>query len=136
MALIGCSTLTLWLSLDVPDTDLEAELSEVQPDGTTIALWSDLRRLRYRESPRQEKLVGPGEVVRCDFAPGYFVARRLMKGSRLRLVVTSPNSIQLEKNYNSDGVVANETSKDARTAHVRILHDSQHASVLDVPLVR
>jgi putative CocE/NonD family hydrolase len=134
-ALIGCPKLTLWLSLDVPDTDLSADLYEILPDGTSIALWSDVRRLRHRESPREEKFVKPGEIVRCDFAPGLFVARRISKGSRLRLVVTSPNSIFLEKNYNSGGVVANETATNARTAHIRVLHDEQHASALDVPLV-
>jgi len=72
--------------------------------------------------------------VRCDFDPGLFIARRMAKGSRLRLVISAPNSIYFEKNYNSGGVVANETSKDARTAHVRILHDAEHASVLDVPI--
>ncbi|MEY2491684.1 MAG: uncharacterized protein QOH24_635 [Verrucomicrobiota bacterium] len=133
--LIGCPKLTLWLSLDVPDTDLSADLYEILPDGTSIALWSDVRRLRYRESLRQEKFVKASEIVRCDFAPGLFVARRMAKGSRLRLVVTSPNSIFLQKNYNSEGVVADETEKDARTAHVRILHDTDHASFLDVPIV-
>lgn len=133
-ALIGCPKLTLWLSLDVPDTDISADLYEVLPDGTSIALWSDVRRLRYRESNRQEKLVTPGETVRCELAPGLFVARRIAKGSRFRLVVTSPNSIFLQKNYNSGGVVANETVKDARTAHVRVLHDAEHASVLDLPV--
>ena len=57
----------------------------------------------------------------------------MAKGSRLRLVVSAPNSIYFEKNYNSGGVVANEIAKDARTAHVRILHDGAHASILDVP---
>ncbi len=77
----------------------------------------------------------PGEVVRCDFAPGLFVARRLSKGGRLRLIVTSPNSIYLEKNYNSGGVAADATSKDARTAHIKVLHDSAHSSVLEAPLI-
>jgi uncharacterized protein len=90
--------------------------------------------LRYRESVRQENLVKLGDTVRCDFNPGLFIARRTAKGSRLRLVVSAPNSIYFEKNYNSGGVVANETAKDARTAHVRILHDGQRASVLDVPI--
>lgn len=135
MALIGCPKLTLWLSTDVPDTDITVELDEIQPDGTSIGLWSDLRRLRYRESARTEKLLQPNETVRCDFAPGLFVARRLMKGSRLRLIVTSPNSIYLQKNYNSGGVVANETAKDAHTAHIKILHDGEHASTLEAPLV-
>jgi putative CocE/NonD family hydrolase len=134
MPLVGCPQLTLWVSLDTPDTDLSADLYEIQPDGTSIALWSDLRRLRYRESLRQEKFVKPGEIVKCDFAPGLFVARKLMKGSRLRLVVSSPNSIFWQKNYNSDGVVADESAKDAQTAHIRIYHDSAHASAIQIPV--
>src|SRR5436190_17448234 len=132
--LVGCPKLTLWISPGVPDTDITAELDEILADGTSIALWSDVRRLRYRDSVRQEKLVKLGEIVRCDLNPGLFIARRMAKGSRLRLVVTAPNSIFFEKNYNSGGVVANETAKDARTAHIRILHDAEHASVLDVPI--
>jgi len=131
---LGCPKLTLWISPDVPDTDVTAELDEILADGTSIALWSDVRRLRYRDSVRQEKLVKPGESVRCDLSPGLFIARRMAKGSRLRLVATAPNSIFFEKNYNSGGVVANETAKDARTAQIRILHDAEHASVLDVPI--
>src|SRR5438094_808146 len=95
---IGCPAVTLWLSIDTPDVDLSAHLYEIQPDGTSIALWSDIRRLRYRELLREENLVKAGEIVRCDFNPGLFVARRLMKGSRLRLIISSPNSIHLEKN--------------------------------------
>jgi putative CocE/NonD family hydrolase len=131
---IGCPKLTLWVSIDTPDTDLEADLYEIQPDGTSIALWSDIRRLRYRDSLRQGSLVKPGEIVRCEFNPGLFIARRLMKGSRLRLVVSSPNSIFWQKNYNSGGVVADETAKDARTAHVKIYHDGAHASAIQLPL--
>jgi len=132
--LIGCPKVSLWVSIDTQDTDLEADLYEIQPDGTSISLWSDIRRLRYRESLREAKLVKPGEIVKCNFDPGLFVARRLMKGSRLRLVVYSPNSIFWQKNYNSGGVVADETAKDARTAHVKVYHDAEHASGIDLPL--
>ena len=132
--LIGCPAVTLWLSIDTPDVDLECDLFEIQPDGTSIALWSDLRRLRYRDSLREAKLVRPGEVVKCDFDPGLFVARRLMKGSRLRLVVTGINSILWQKNYCSGGDVAAETAKDAHTCHVQLYHDAQHASAVQLPL--
>jgi uncharacterized protein len=132
--LVGCPKVSLWMSIDTPDTDLEADLYEIQPDGTSIALWNVLRRLRYRDSLREAKLVKPGEIVKCDFDPGLFVARRLMKGSRLRLVIYSPNSIFWQKNYNSGGVVADETAKDAHTAHVKVYHDGQHASAIDLPL--
>ncbi len=132
--LVGCPAVTLWLSVDTTDTDLSADLYEIQPDGTSITLWSDIRRLRFRESLREAKLVKPGEIVKCEFNPGLFVARRLMKGSRLRLVISSPNSIAWQKNYNSGGVVAEETAKDARTAHVQIYHDATHASSISLPL--
>ena len=46
----------------------------------------------------------------------------------------APNSIFWQKNYNSGGVVADETAKDARTAHVKIYHDAEHASAIDLPL--
>jgi hypothetical protein len=132
--LVGCPTVTLWLSIDTPDVDLEADLYEIQPDGTSIALWTDLRRLRYRDSLREAKLVKPGEIVKCDFNPGLFVARKMMKGSRLRLVVTAVNSIFWQKNYCSGGVVAEETAKDARTCHVQVHHDAQHPSSIQLPL--
>ena len=131
---VGCPTATLWVSIDTPDVDLSAQLYEIQPDGTSIILWNDVRRLRYRDSLREAKLVKPSEVARCDFNPGLFVARRLMKGSRLRLVVSSPNSTQLQKNYCSGGVVAEETAKDARTCHVQVYHDATHPSTVQLPL--
>jgi putative CocE/NonD family hydrolase len=132
--MIGCTAVTLWLSIDTPDVDLECDLYEIQPAGTSILLWTDLRRLRYRESLREPKLVKPGEIVRCDFDPGLFVARCLMKGSRLRLVVSAVNSILWQKNYCSGGVVADQTAKDARTCHVQVYHDAAHASTIQLPL--
>ena len=48
--MIGCPAVTLWVSIDTPDVDLEADLYEIQPDGTSIGIWSDIRRLRYRDS--------------------------------------------------------------------------------------
>jgi hypothetical protein len=131
---VGCPAVTLWVSIDTPDVDLSAYLYEIQPDGTSITLWADIRRMRYRDSLREGKLVQPGEIVRCDFNPGLFVARRLMKGSRLRLVISSLNSILFQKNYCSGGVVAEETAKDARTCHVQVYHDAEHASAIQLPL--
>ena len=57
------------------------------------------------------------------------------KGSRLRLILNSPNSISAQKNYCSGGIIAKETAKDAHTAHIKIYNDSKHASVLIVPVL-
>jgi predicted acyl esterase len=58
------------------------------------------------------------------------------KGSRLRLVVRSINSIGTEKNYNGGGDVAAETGKDAKTAHIALVHDPGHPSALELPIVK
>ena len=47
-----------------------------------------------------------------------------------------PNSTTLEKNYNSGGVVAEESGKDARSAHITVYHDAEHASALELPVVQ
>ena len=98
----------------MPDTDFAVSVYEIKPDGTSIALTDDMKRARYRESLRQEQLVKPGSIERYEFASFRFFSRRLEKGSRLRLVFSSPNSIYLEKNYNSGGDVAAESRATTR----------------------
>jgi uncharacterized protein len=124
------------ISIDVPDTDFQISVYEIMPDGTSIWLTGDLMRARFRESLREEKLVKSGEINRYEFDGFTFFSRRIIKGSRLRLVISSPNSIYIQKNYNSGGVVAEESGKDARTAHITLYHDAQHPSFLEVPVVK
>jgi len=132
----GQVKLTLWIALDVPDTDLKADLYEILPDGSSVALTSDLMRARYRESREKETLVPPGKALRYEFSDFSWFSRRVSKGSRLRLVISCPNSIYTQKNYNSGGIVADETAKDARTAHVAVYHDAEHPSALEIPVGR
>jgi putative CocE/NonD family hydrolase len=132
----GFLKLIVWLAMDVPDTDLSANVYEIQADGTSIALTSAAIRARYRDSLRQAKPVPAGEVVRYNFDNFTWFSRRIAKGSRLRLVFSCPNSINLEKNYNSGGDVSRETAKDARTAHIALYHDAQHPSTLELPVTR
>jgi putative CocE/NonD family hydrolase len=134
--LSGFLQLTAWIALDVPDTDFQAMVSEILTDGSSIALTSDILRARYRESLREERLVKAGEINRYEFDGFTFFSRRIAKGSRLRLGFSSPNSVHLEKNYNSGGIVANESGKEARTAHVVLYHDAEHPSSLQLPIVK
>jgi predicted acyl esterase len=90
-------------------------------------------RARYRESLRSPKLVTTKEPLRYDFNDFTFASRLVRKGSRLRLVLSAANSIGIEKNYNSGGVIADETIADSRTA-VQLFHDSKHRSALYVPV--
>ena len=132
----GFVKLTTWIALDVPDTDFSATLYEILSDGTSVQLTGDALRARYRDSLTQAKPVKQGEIQEYVFDGFTFFSRRIAKGSRLRLVLTCPNSIYLEKNYNSGGVVAEETAKDARTAKVTVYHDAAHPSHLELPIVQ
>lgn len=132
----GFAKFTCWIAMDVPDTDFQVTLYEIMPDGSSVVLTQDLMRARFRESLRQEKLIKSGEINRYEFKSFPWFSRRVSKGSRIRLLLRSPNSYALQKNYNSGGVVADESGKDARTAHVTVYHDAQHPSVLELPLVK
>ncbi|MGH8080156.1 MAG: CocE/NonD family hydrolase C-terminal non-catalytic domain-containing protein, partial [Lysobacter sp.] len=94
----------------------------------------ELMRARYRTSLREEVLVTPGQVERYDFQRFNFTARRLAKGSRLRLVIAPLNSMLMQKNYNSGGTVAQESGKDARKVTVTLYHDAEHPSALYLPI--
>jgi len=132
----GYAKFAAWISMDVPDTDFQVTLSEILFDGSHILLTQDMLRARYRESLRQEQLVRTGEVKRYVFDDFMFFSRRIAKGSRLRLVIKCINSMNWEKNYNSGGVVAEETSEEARRAQVSLHHDQDHASYLELPVIR
>ncbi|MGE0552602.1 MAG: CocE/NonD family hydrolase [Gemmatimonadales bacterium] len=132
----GQLTLRIWASLDVPDTDFQATVYEILPDGSSILLTTSVLRARYRESLRQEKLVPPGMPLEYRFENFPWFARRIAKGSRLRLFFRSPNTTELQKNHNAGGVVADETVRDARVATVTIYHDREHPSALELPTTR
>lgn len=132
----GFLKLSVWLAMDVPDTDLEADVYEILPGGESVYLTGATMRARYRESLRQEKLVTAGKAEKYVFDNFTFFSRRIAKGSRLRLFVHCPNTLSIEKNYNSGGVVALETAKDAKAAHVTLMHDAEHQSMLELPVVK
>ncbi len=100
--------LEAWICLDVPDTDFLVTFFEILSDGSSIQLSQDLLRARYRRSLERETLVTPGEIERYVFDGFNFFSRRISRGSRLRLFINSPNSIYLQKNYNSGGEVLSE----------------------------
>jgi hypothetical protein len=130
----GFFKLSAWIGIDQPDTDFAVSISEIRPDGRSIALTSDAIRARYRESSREPKLVPTHAPQRYDFEHFTFVSRQVAKGSRLRLTIAPINSIFSEKNYNAAKPVAEQSMSDARTVTVTLFHDRAHPSALYVPL--
>jgi hypothetical protein len=128
VTLSGNPYFTAWVRMDVPDEDFFAALFEVLPDGNVVQLSQDVLRARYRESITAEKLVSPGEPTRLEFKDMPFFARRIGKGSRLKLVFGAINTPWAQTNFHTGKVVADEMPRDACVAHIELLHDTEHAS--------
>jgi len=125
-----------WISIDQPDTDLRVTVHEIGLDGTSILLANDSMRARYRVSSRESKLIHTTQPLQYDFQRFTFVSRQVRKGSRLRLIVGPINSIYSQKNYNSGGVVSEESMTDARVVTVKLFHDEKYSSTLFVPIAQ
>ncbi|MHC9084646.1 CocE/NonD family hydrolase [Luteimonas sp. RIT-PG2_3] len=130
----GFFKFSAWLAIDQPDTDFTVSVYDVDRDGNSILLSNDIMRARYREDLRTPRLVQTTEPQRYDFERFMFVSRQLGKGHRLRLTVGPVSSIGMQKNYNSGGVVAEESMRDARPVTVRLFHDAAHPTALYVPI--
>lgn len=132
----GFPRLSLWVTMDVPDADFWVGLYEITAEGKSILLDDAQLRARYREGRERSVLVTPGRPTRIDFDRFRFMSRRIAAGSRLRLLIRSPNSIYAQRNFHSGGDVARETATDASVAHLELLHEGAHRSVLSLPIVR
>jgi uncharacterized protein len=130
----GFFKLAAWIAIDRPDTDFGVDIYEIRADGSSIPLTADALRARYRESLREPKPIATRAPLRYDFEHFTFVSQQVKQGSRLRLVLAPLNSIDLEKNYNTGGIVAAESVQDAQTVTVTLYHDRAHPSALYVPI--
>jgi putative CocE/NonD family hydrolase len=136
----GFFSLSVWVAIDCPDTDLYASVHDVGLDGGSVQMSTDVMRARYREGLRTPKLITDPLPRRYDFNRFTFVSREVKRGHRLRLVICPVGRIGAttftEKNYNAGGVVAQESVSDARAVTVTVFHDAERVSALYVPLGR
>src|SRR6201999_4377539 len=100
--LVGRPMFSLKMALDVPDTDVRVALYEAHPDGSVIYLAQDIFRARYRQTPREGRLVRPGKVETYPFDNFPFIARTIPAGSVVRLaIVPLGASLHVQRNRNS-----------------------------------
>lgn len=121
------------IELDVPDTDIAAQVQAVLPDGEILVLGTDAVRARFRNGPEPE-LVEPGQVNSYVFDGFYLTARRIPAGSRLRLVLFPLDSHQYLRNYNTGGKLGRENIDEARAANVSVQVGGERGSYLELPL--
>lgn len=126
--------LKLYISSDAPDTDFTAKLVDVYPDGTAMILTSGILRARFHKSFYEENLLTPGNVYELDI--NLLATSNLFQpGHHIRLEVSSSNFPQFERNSNTGGVIADETSDQYRKAVNTVYHSEKYPSHLILPII-
>lgn len=127
----------LFLSTDVPDTDLHVMLldiyppSEEWPEGYHLNLVDGLQRVRYRNHDTEPEFMTPGAVekVRVHVGP---TSNRFERGHRIGVWVSSSSFPRFDPNPNTGEPVGKHTH--TRVATNRIHHSDEYPSTVILPI--
>ena len=136
LVIAGQINFSAYIEMNVKDTDFEYLVYEVRSDGSEIFLTTELLRARYRNSLSEGVLITPGKIHKYNFTSSFFLVRKLQKGSRIRFIFRALNNPFWQKNFNSGGKVEEETAKVAKTATIRLYHDKDRPSFIEIPIIR
>ena len=128
----GPVTLDLFAKSSAVDTDFTAKLVDVSPGGFAQNLTEGILRARYRESTTVPKPIVPGRTYEYKIDL-WSTSNVFLKGHRIRLEVSSSNFPRFDRNLNTGKPAA--ASANSVRATITILHDSDHASALLLPVV-
>lgn len=94
----------LFVSSDRPDTDIALRLTEVYPDGRSMALGQISQRMRFRSgyTMADESFMQPGQMYEIAMTFDQ-LANTFKAGNRIRLIITSSNYPWFNRNANTDG---------------------------------
>jgi hypothetical protein len=137
MEVTGPVSLELYAKSSAVDTDFEAKLVDVGPDGFAQNLTEGIVRARYRDSRETATLMNPGQVYKFSIDL-WSTSNVFKKGHVLRLEVSSSNFPRFDRNLNT-GMTKYLKSTDGATGFVSatnvVLHDAEHPSALVLPVV-
>jgi uncharacterized protein len=139
MEVTGPVRLELYAQSSAVDTDFEAKLVDVWPDGYAQNLTEGILRARYRDSRETPTLMNPGQVYKLS-VDMWATSNVFKKGHVLRLEVSSSNFPRFDRNLNTGATRYLMTSGTASGAQYVsatnvVLHDAEHPSALILPVV-
>ncbi|MDQ3606252.1 MAG: CocE/NonD family hydrolase, partial [Gemmatimonadota bacterium] len=131
MEITGPVKAVIYLSTDVPDTDVTVKLLDVYPDGRAHNLSEGIARAKYRTSYSQPEPLEAGKVygLEVELFPtsNYFEA-----GHRIRIEVSSSDFPNFARNLNT---MDSDTGTETRVARTRIHHTRAYPSHIVLPIV-
>lgn len=128
----GPVALELFAKSSAVDTDFTAKLVDVSPDGYARNLTEGILRARYRNSQEKPELMNPEQIYKFKIDL-WSTSNSFLKGHSLRLEISSSNFPRFDRNLNTGEDVA--LAKKYLSATNVIYHDSEHPSVLILPVI-
>lgn len=138
VVIAGPVTVDLWISSTAPDTDFTAKLVDVEPpnmdypSGYAMNLLDRIIDVRWSKSFVKPDFLKPGEIreVKIDLVG---VANRFVKGSRIRVDISSSNFPYYPANPNT-------RSRPGQPSRMviavnTVYHDREHPSHINLPLL-
>ena len=122
----------IFVSSDVPDTDITIKLLDVYPDGRAFNLDDSIQRLRWRDGYARANLMTKGRVYPVEIGP-LATSNAFLPGHRIRIEISSSNFPRYERNLNTGGDNARESI--GRVAHIKIHHGGPYRSEIVLPVL-
>lgn len=128
----GPIEIVLYAASSAKNTDFTGRLLDVHPDGRAIAIRDGIIRASFRNGPRNTSNIEPGKVYKysIDLGP---TSNVFLKGHRIRVEISSSNFPRFDRNLNTGGNFATETTwvKADQTIH----HSSEYPSCIVLPVI-
>jgi uncharacterized protein len=125
----------IYVSADVPDLDLWVRLLDIAPDGTSFNLMSpglDVLRASYRNEKLQPESLKPGEIYKLTL-DRMLTSNVFRAGHQIRIQISGAFFPHFSRNLQSGQ--SEVTSSAMCPGHVRIYHDPDHRSRIDLPVI-
>lgn len=129
---IGPVRVELWASSSARDTDFTAKLVDVDEFGVPRIVQDGIVRARFRRSPSVEELLEPNRPTLFSIGiPD--IARRFLRGHRLRIEISSSNFPKFDRNLNT--AQPNVEAAASAIAQQVVFHGGEMASRLRLSVV-
>ncbi len=132
---LGPIAASMFISVDVPDTDLWVKILDVHPDGTAFNVMSaglDVVRASYRNRRADRELLQPGTVYRLDFTT-LMTGNRFLKGHRVRVALMASFAPNMSWNLHTGALEADSAA--TATARITVHAGGDHPSRIVLPVV-
>lgn len=132
MEITGPLTVKLFSASSAPDTDWNAMLMDVYPDGYALRLNDGVVRASYRESFENPTPIEPGKIYEYTI-DCWATSMLIRKGHHLRVHIASAAFPKFDRNLNTGHRIG--TDSEMRVARQTVYHDAKHPSHIVLPVI-